>query len=58
MIKIPPKIYNCPFCKTEFEKRDAEKICSNCFACTGCEIFYCPYCGKEVVFKPIKPYKP
>jgi hypothetical protein len=43
----------CPFCGVEFTARWA-KSCGNCFACTGCEIYVCPNCEKEIVIKPLK----
>jgi len=49
------RIYSCEACEFRFTKEDAQRSCSNCFACTGCEIYLCPNCGKEVVIKPIKP---
>ena len=48
------KIYLCNFCGIKFSRDEAIKVCSNCFACTGCEIFICPGCGEEVVIKAIK----
>jgi hypothetical protein len=39
----------CSSCYKKFIEKDAKKICSNCFACTGCEIYKCPKCGFEVM---------
>ncbi len=43
----------CPGCGFTFERDDVVRQCSNCFACTGCEIYLCPKCGNEIVVKPI-----
>jgi RNA polymerase subunit RPABC4/transcription elongation factor Spt4 len=51
------KIYFCPACGFRFSNLNVPRTCSNCFACTGCEIYICPACGSEVVIKPIKPMK-
>lgn len=52
--KSKQQIYRCPHCQTDFKKGDAERLCSNCFACSGCEIYCCPNCSEEVVIKPKK----
>ena len=49
------KIIVCSDCGFIFTDQDDTKTCSNCFACTGCEIYICPSCGTEVVVKAIKP---
>lgn len=49
------KFFNCSECGLEFSNLAVDRTCSNCFACTGCEIYLCPKCGTEVVIKPIKP---
>ncbi len=49
------KYYTCTACGFDFSNLDAERVCSNCFACTGCEIYYCPLCRQEVEIKPKKP---
>ena len=49
------KFHACKWCGFRFSNLDADRVCSNCFACTGCEIYSCPACGKEVVVKPMKP---
>lgn len=49
------KYYNCKSCGFRFSNLEIDKICSNCFACTGCEIYICPSCKSEIVVKPIKP---
>ncbi len=43
----------CQNCGFSFQKGDLDRECSNCFACTGCEIYLCPSCQKEIVIKPI-----
>lgn len=48
------KFYTCNECGFEFSNLDVPRSCSNCFACTGCEIYICPSCREEVVIKPIK----
>lgn len=48
------KIYVCNKCGFCFSNLDVEKICSNCFACTGCEMYLCPLCHSEVIVKPVK----
>ena len=48
------KIYFCNGCGFKFSNLDVSRVCSNCFACTGCEIYACPNCGSEVVVKPVK----
>ena len=55
--KKTEKIYECPECKFRFSNEDVPRTCSNCFACTGCEIYICPSCGSEVIIKPMKPMK-
>ncbi len=52
--KKKEKLYPCKNCGFIFSNLDAERVCSNCFACTGCEIYNCPSCGEEVIVKPIK----
>lgn len=51
------KLYRCSECGFEFTNLQVDRTCSNCFACTGCEIYLCPNCSAEVVIKPIKPMK-
>ncbi|MBK6282212.1 MAG: hypothetical protein IPF54_05680 [Draconibacterium sp.] len=51
------KIYICTSCGFQFSNLDVDRTCSNCFACTGCEIYNCPSCDAEVVIKPIKQMK-
>ncbi len=43
------KIILCHNCGTSFERDLAYQNCSNCFACTGCEIYICPGCAVEIV---------
>lgn len=49
--------YTCQKCGFRFSNFDLPRTCSNCFACTGCEIYICPECENEVVIKPIKQMK-
>jgi len=49
--------YTCEKCGFRFSNLDLPRPCSNCFACTGCEIYICPACENEVVVKPMKPMK-
>jgi len=44
----------CGNCKKRFDRTKEYKHCSNCFACTGCEIYYCPSCDNEIIITPIK----
>jgi len=44
----------CGRCRFKFERSKEFKHCSNCFACTGCEIYYCPRCDNEIVIKPVR----
>jgi hypothetical protein len=44
----------CGSCKHKFERAKEFKHCSNCFACTGCEIYYCPACDNEIIITPVK----
>ncbi|MFN8240655.1 MAG: hypothetical protein U0X39_07880 [Bacteroidales bacterium] len=45
----------CGKCRLEIERTSSNKHCSNCFACTGCEIYYCPRCNNEIIVTPVKP---
>jgi hypothetical protein len=47
----------CGSCHLKFERDREYRNCSNCFACTGCEIYYCPRCNNEIVVIPQKPFK-
>jgi len=51
------KFYICQSCGFQFSNLYLPRTCSNCFACTGCEIYLCPSCNSEVVIKPLKPLK-
>jgi hypothetical protein len=44
----------CGNCGFIFARSKEFTSCSNCFACTGCEIYYCPKCDTEVVITPVK----
>ena len=56
-MKNKEEIVSCSNCGFQARKGDLDRSCSNCFACTGCEIYICPKCGKEIVVEPIKPMK-
>lgn len=47
----------CTHCKKSWDKKQLERSCSNCFACTGCEAYICLECRYEIVVVPIKPMK-
>ncbi len=44
----------CGPCGQKFERDKEYKNCSNCFACTGCEVYYCPQCDNEIVITPVR----
>ena len=44
----------CGSCNLKFERSREYTYCSNCFACTGCEIYYCPRCDEEIVITPVR----
>ncbi len=46
------KIILCHNCGTSIERDLFYRSCSNCFACTGCEIYICPECATEIIVKP------
>jgi len=45
------QILLCHHCGFSLERDLDYRSCSNCFACTGCEIYICPHCGAEIVVK-------
>lgn len=47
----------CTHCEKSWDKKQLERSCSNCFACTGCEAYICQECRYEIVVVPIKPMK-
>jgi hypothetical protein len=47
----------CTHCGNTWDKQQLPKSCSNCFACTGCEVYICPECRYEIVVVPVKPMK-
>lgn len=51
------KFYTCSECGFQFSNLDVPRNCSNCFSCTGCEIYLCPSCQAEVVVRPMKKMK-
>lgn len=44
----------CGICGLIFERSPDYKTCSNCFACSGCEIYYCPHCDNEIIITPVR----
>lgn len=44
----------CGICGLIFDRSSEYKQCSNCFACTGCEIYYCPHCDNEIIITPVR----
>jgi hypothetical protein len=44
----------CGSCNMKFERGKEFRNCCNCFACSGCEIYYCPGCDNEIVITPVK----
>jgi hypothetical protein len=44
----------CDNCGHKFERDRLYRSCSNCFVCSGCEIYYCPSCDEEIDLIPIK----
>jgi len=42
------QIIKCPNCNKEFKKKDLKRNCSNCFACTGCEVYICYNCDERI----------
>jgi len=47
----PEEMIVCNVCKKSFDKEKARRKCSNCFACTGCEIYFCPFCNHVIEIK-------
>lgn len=43
----------CDNCLKKHSEESLKRICSNCFLCTGCEIYRCPKCGEEIVVTPM-----
>mgnify|MGYP007057175201 CR=1 FL=1 len=39
----------CQKCFSRHALKGLKKICSNCFACTGCEVYRCPVCNRGIV---------
>jgi len=44
----------CESCLRKYQKDNLKRSCGNCFACTGCEIYLCPNCQKEIVITPVQ----
>ena len=58
MVSIIEKDYIiCGSCNLKFERDKEFRNCCNCFACTGCEIYYCPECDNEIVITPVRSMK-
>jgi hypothetical protein len=51
---IEKEFITCGSCNLKFEREKEYKHCSNCFACTGCEIYYCPRCENEITVRPVR----
>jgi hypothetical protein len=49
------KLFTCSGCGYIYSNLDTDRVCSNCFACTGCEIYICPACREEDIVRPKKP---
>jgi hypothetical protein len=47
----------CNKCNYKFERDRMLRFCSNCFVCSGCEIYYCPSCDEEIVITPVRRIK-
>lgn len=45
----------CRSCQYQFERYTERQLCSNCFACTGCERYICPQCDGRIEVIPVKP---
>ena len=43
----------CENCGKSHSSEALRRICSNCFLCTGCEIYRCPKCQEEIVITPL-----
>jgi len=52
---IDEEFITCGKCSYQFERSKANKHCSNCIVCTGCEVYYCAGCDEEIIITPIKP---
>jgi len=52
---IENEYITCGSCNLKFERIKEYTCCSNCFVCTGCEIYYCPRCDQEIVITPVRP---
>lgn len=50
-------IVSCKHCEKRWNKKQLDRSCSNCFACTGCEAYICPECRYEIVITPPRPMK-
>lgn len=52
------RIILCHQCGTSMDRDMFNRMCSNCFACRGCEIYICPECATEIVVKAKKDSAP
>ncbi len=50
-------IVTCTHCGKSWDKKQLDRSCSNCFACTACEAYICPECRYEIVITPPRPMK-
>ena len=48
------KTITCRYCAKKHQSSNLKRLCGNCFACTGCEIYQCPACGKSIVVTPMR----
>lgn len=44
---------SCDNCLKTYSKNSLKRSCSNCFLCTGCEIYKCPNCQEEIIVTPM-----
>jgi hypothetical protein len=54
MVQTPDQVIECRQCGFSTQRGNVERQCSNCFACTGCEIYLCPECGNEIVIRSVR----
>lgn len=50
-------LVTCDQCNKQWNKEKLDRYCSNCFGCTGCEQYVCPYCDNVIVVKPVRKMK-
>lgn len=44
----------CPHCGRKINSDDAQRLCSNCFACTGCERYLCYFCDNTIIISDVR----